>query len=711
MCGRLGYVLLLVACGLAAVPSARGSSVVEDFNDGVIDPSLWQPLGSAPGHYAREANGHLEAYNDGTENAIAGVRTRLLLPAGGRFRVQVSFNASECANESALSLSVHNANPDHTAQHVFIANADCDEREWVVGWGAAINDDAGTFQHERTSAASGVFYVTYEAGIVHLSHTGYGAENAMRTVDTHDWTDCTGVFIGLEVWADGHRLSGSGAYFDDFRLDTRDLGGTWSIFGLTSGEGPSRMAGWHWLSMEMDSAGNAWALGPVHDALDNAFYVPVLGQFSMDHRGIVTNSRIESYSGILSLDGDLIVGVGAMTPGSSDGVSGDTLQLLVRRSSRFTTGDLEGAWWVHGLISGSSSSWRPGWYWHSLDMDSDGRASATSTVHDSLGNSYYVAKWEPREPFIIDPMGAVTNPRLAAYRGTMTPDKGMIVAVVTMAPGSWEDVRGYNLQVLVRQGSAFTTDDLAGVWSVHGLTAGGTPQRAGWFRGAMDAQASGAFSASLLKSDGAAAAMTDVVQISGDGVITLAGAPSAHGVMDRDKDLIVLTMTNADDGCDLLVLTRATEGLPHDPNGAEPPVVPGTEPLIEDFETGDFSKFKWRHEGDSPWSITFSDKRSGLCSARAGEIEDDQTSVLKITRDCQAGEIGFYVKTSSESGCDKLVFEIDGQAAGEWSGYTDWKEVTHPVSTGRHTFKWAYVKDGSSSEGEDTAWLDDVVFP
>jgi hypothetical protein len=48
---------------------------------------------------------------------------------------------------------------------------------------------------------------------------------------------------------------------------------------------------------------------------------------------------------------------------------------------------------------------------------------------------------------------------------------------------------------------------------------------------------------------------------------------------------------------------------------------------------------------------------------------------------------------------------------GAWSGEEDWSEVSFPVDEGIRTFEWTYSKDGSDSEGDDTAWIDDIVFP
>lgn len=131
----------------------------------------------------------------------------------------------------------------------------------------------------------------------------------------------------------------------------------------------------------------------------------------------------------------------------------------------------------------------------------------------------------------------------------------------------------------------------------------------------------------------------------------------------------------------------------------------------EDFETGDFSLFDWQHAGDSPWRVALDQVHGGSYSARAGAISDDQTSTLKLTLDCLAGDIRFFTRVSSESFYDKLTFHIDGQRKAEWSGQVDWTEVSYTVPAGSHTFEWVYSKDGSASDYNDTAWIDDVSFP
>ena len=131
---------------------------------------------------------------------------------------------------------------------------------------------------------------------------------------------------------------------------------------------------------------------------------------------------------------------------------------------------------------------------------------------------------------------------------------------------------------------------------------------------------------------------------------------------------------------------------------------------VEDFESGEFSRFDWEHAGDADWSICLAG-HGGRLAAGSGSIGDEERSILRLTLDCVAGELRFFVKVSSESFCDLLAFRIDGQQVGQWSGEVDWTEVSYSLEAGSHVFEWEYSKDYSASEGDDMAWIDDVSFP
>ena len=132
---------------------------------------------------------------------------------------------------------------------------------------------------------------------------------------------------------------------------------------------------------------------------------------------------------------------------------------------------------------------------------------------------------------------------------------------------------------------------------------------------------------------------------------------------------------------------------------------------IEGFETGDFRGFDWTSYGDADWTVTSEEHKSGTYSARAGSIGDNGSTTLQLTLDCISSQISFYYKVSSEQHYDYLRFYIDGTQQDQWSGNEDWTQVSFPVKAGRRTFEWTYSKDGSSSNGSDTAWIDDIVFP
>ena len=77
---------------------------------------------------------------------------------------------------------------------------------------------------------------------------------------------------------------------------------------------------------------------------------------------------------------------------------------------------------------------------------------------------------------------------------------------------------------------------------------------------------------------------------------------------------------------------------------------------IEDFETGDFSKYDWQHSGEASWLIVSDTIIEGSYGAKSGAITHDQTSTLEITLDTRYEMISFYRKVSSESYYDSLRF-------------------------------------------------------
>ena len=134
--------------------------------------------------------------------------------------------------------------------------------------------------------------------------------------------------------------------------------------------------------------------------------------------------------------------------------------------------------------------------------------------------------------------------------------------------------------------------------------------------------------------------------------------------------------------------------------------------VIEDWESGDFSKFDWVNDPSKPWTVVTENPYEGSYCAKSGNIGNNMSSVLSITLNVHSeGEVSFYRKVSSEEGYDALCFTIDNDLKGEWSGEVAWGQVSFAITPGQHQLYWSYNKDVYVNSGSDCAWLDNIVFP
>lgn len=133
---------------------------------------------------------------------------------------------------------------------------------------------------------------------------------------------------------------------------------------------------------------------------------------------------------------------------------------------------------------------------------------------------------------------------------------------------------------------------------------------------------------------------------------------------------------------------------------------------IEDFESADFTEYDWVMSGDLPWEVETSTLYEGAYSSASGTITHSQVSEMYVEfDDMLAGDISFAYRVYSESNYDYLRFYIDDVEQDSWSGNVNWTEVSFPVDSGAHSFKWAYTKDHSISSGLDKAFIDFIEFP
>ncbi|HSW67466.1 MAG TPA: T9SS type A sorting domain-containing protein [Bacteroidales bacterium] len=134
--------------------------------------------------------------------------------------------------------------------------------------------------------------------------------------------------------------------------------------------------------------------------------------------------------------------------------------------------------------------------------------------------------------------------------------------------------------------------------------------------------------------------------------------------------------------------------------------------LVDNFESGGLASMPWFSTGGNHWGVVQNTPFEGLYCALSGVIgHNDTTSLELIINVTVADTISFYRKVSSESNFDFLRFYINGIQRGSWSGEQNWNRVRYPIPAGRHTLKWAYIKDQSDIGGTDNAMIDFVEFP
>ena len=127
-----------------------------------------------------------------------------------------------------------------------------------------------------------------------------------------------------------------------------------------------------------------------------------------------------------------------------------------------------------------------------------------------------------------------------------------------------------------------------------------------------------------------------------------------------------------------------------------------TDPLAEAV---DYPGLTFTLSGTGSWYSQTTTTYYGGDAAQSPVITHSQSSSMQTTISGKTS-VKFYWRVSSESGYDYLRFYIDGVLKNSISGSTSWAQKSYTVTTGTHTLKWTYSKDGSVSSGSDCGWVD-----
>lgn len=118
-------------------------------------------------------------------------------------------------------------------------------------------------------------------------------------------------------------------------------------------------------------------------------------------------------------------------------------------------------------------------------------------------------------------------------------------------------------------------------------------------------------------------------------------------------------------------------------------------------------------EGEYPFVVEGDHAKSsnqgvdGVYDQASGEVKPCISGVSTTVTANDGDVVSFDLSVSSER-VDRLCFYIDGERINRWSGEVAWTGVCFELTAGTHELLWQYEKDGSASEGEDTARLDNI---
>ncbi len=128
------------------------------------------------------------------------------------------------------------------------------------------------------------------------------------------------------------------------------------------------------------------------------------------------------------------------------------------------------------------------------------------------------------------------------------------------------------------------------------------------------------------------------------------------------------------------------------------------------------SQLKFTESGGSGWWIASGEDDEYYYEADAAQSDYDlpdtggETCLQAIVDSDSSQTVKFYWKVSSEQSHDYLQFYIDSTLKDQISGEVGWQQKSYAVSSGIHTLKWRYVKDGSGQSGDDCGWVDFVQW-
>jgi alpha-tubulin suppressor-like RCC1 family protein len=117
----------------------------------------------------------------------------------------------------------------------------------------------------------------------------------------------------------------------------------------------------------------------------------------------------------------------------------------------------------------------------------------------------------------------------------------------------------------------------------------------------------------------------------------------------------------------------------------------------------------WNSTAGTPWYGQPGASHDGVAAARSYPIKGGQDTLLQTTV-IGPGQLSFWWKASSETNLDLCQFLLDTNVLATISGDSDWQQRAFSIPAGTRSIAWRYAKNSGLADGQDAAWLDEVVF-
>ena len=138
------------------------------------------------------------------------------------------------------------------------------------------------------------------------------------------------------------------------------------------------------------------------------------------------------------------------------------------------------------------------------------------------------------------------------------------------------------------------------------------------------------------------------------------------------------------------------------------------DPIVEDFETGDFSLFEWQNDSVYPWVIDTLNPYDGFyCMKSSNAGQPNTTSAIQVSVEIPEDCIMSFYSMVSAKWDDIGNFYIDGELKSSYMNYPEpcsWGKRVFDVTAGTHVFKWEYEKNESGDFLDDCFYVDSITF-